>query len=98
MTKRIDLLEREGGKPCVVLNPKDAKRLGVREGMEVALESKRGEQRRLARISEEVPEGVVFASFHYGESNINQLTLPEFDPIAKIPELKACAVNIRRVS
>jgi predicted molibdopterin-dependent oxidoreductase YjgC len=97
LTKRIDLLEREGGRPQVVINPRDAKRLRVREGMLVAIESRRGEIKRQAHISEEVPEGVVFAAFHYGESNINELTLSQWDPVAKIPELKACAVAIRRL-
>jgi predicted molibdopterin-dependent oxidoreductase YjgC len=35
--------------------------------------------------------------FHFLESRANLLTNPMFDPIAKIPEFKVCAVKIERV-
>jgi predicted molibdopterin-dependent oxidoreductase YjgC len=33
--------------------------------------------------------------FHFAEEAANMLTNPTLDPIAKIPELKICAVAIR---
>lgn len=42
--------------------------------------------------------GVVFMTFHFAETPTNVLTNPALDPIAKIPELKVCAVKIEKVS
>jgi len=35
--------------------------------------------------------------FHYAESAVNELTNTAIDPVAKIPELKVCAVRIEKV-
>ncbi|MBU2461460.1 hypothetical protein KKH65_01105, partial [bacterium] len=39
----------------------------------------------------------LFIPFHFAETAVNYLTNPAYDPIAKIPELKVCAVRIERV-
>ncbi|MBT7631587.1 MAG: hypothetical protein HN597_18090, partial [Desulfobacula sp.] len=44
-----------------------------------------------------VEKGVVFMPFHFEEMNVNKLTNPAYDPIAKIPELKVCAVKLEKV-
>ena len=35
-------------------------------------------------------------SFHFAESPTNVLTNPALDPVAKIPELKVCAVRVEK--
>jgi predicted molibdopterin-dependent oxidoreductase YjgC len=35
-------------------------------------------------------------TFHFAETPINVLTNPALDPIAKIPELKVCAVKLEK--
>ena len=41
-----------------------------------------------------VQPGVVFLTFHFAEALGNVLTNPALDPVAKIPELKVCAVRV----
>jgi hypothetical protein len=36
-------------------------------------------------------------TFHFKEAAANLLTIDALDPVAKIPEYKVCAVNIRKV-
>ena len=36
-------------------------------------------------------------TFHFAEAAANFLTNPALDPIAKIPEYKACAVRVERM-
>ncbi len=79
------------------MNPHDARRLRIKDGTTVSVESRRGELHLPAALTPDLPEGVVFGTFHYGEKNINELTLRALDPVAKIPELKICAVSIRRI-
>jgi predicted molibdopterin-dependent oxidoreductase YjgC len=42
-----------------------------------------------------IREGSHAMPFHFAEEAANMLTNPTLDPIAKIPELKICAVAIR---
>ena len=50
-----------------------------------------------AKVTEVSPVGVVFMTFHFAESPTNLLTSPALDPVAKIPELKVCAVRVEKV-
>ena len=37
-------------------------------------------------------------SYHFAESPTNVLTNPALDPVAKIPELKVCAVKVEKTN
>ena len=82
----------------VEINPSDADRLGIKpdNGL-IEVTSRRGKVRAKAKISDNLPPGVVFMTFHFKEAAANLLTLDAVDPVAKIPEYKVCAVNIRKV-
>ena len=82
----------------VEVNPDDANRLGIRpdNGL-VEVASRRGRIRAKAKISENLPPGVAFMTFHFKEAAANLLTMDTLDPVAKIPGFKVCAVNIRKV-
>jgi predicted molibdopterin-dependent oxidoreductase YjgC len=45
-----------------------------------------------------VKPGLVFVPFHFAENPANVLTNSAFDPIAKIPEYKVCAVKIEKAA
>ncbi|AEB08931.1 formate dehydrogenase subunit alpha [Desulfobacca acetoxidans] len=87
-----DLLSEE----TADISPADAARLGVKTGEPVRVRSRRGEVKVKARVTEEVPPGLVWMSFHFREGNANWLTNPVFDPISQTAELKACAVQIEK--
>lgn len=94
MSRRIPSLEKEASKGFVELNPRDAQRLGIKQGERVMVKSRRGEIQIDVFITDRVAPGVVFIPFHFAESAANVLTSSELDPEAKIPELKVCAVNV----
>jgi formate dehydrogenase major subunit len=50
-----------------------------------------------ARVTEEVPKGMVWMTFHYRDENCNWLTSNASDRVTKTPEYKACAVNIEKI-
>ena len=81
----------------VELNPVDATALGVADGDEVVVASRRGEVRISVRLSRRVARKQVFIPMHYREAAVNLLTNPELDPYAHIPEFKVCAVSVKRV-
>ena len=78
------------------INPVDAAALDIEAGEIVKVISRRGAVRAKAKISKMTPPGVVSMTFHYSETRTNILTHAALDPIAKIPELKVCAVKIER--
>ena len=84
------------GEEEVEINPVDAAALEIGSGDTVRVISRRGNVRAKARISKVTPPGVVSMTFHYPETRTNVLTHGALDPIAKIPELKVCAVKIER--
>ena len=68
---------------------------GWEDGHAVVIQSRRGEVRTKARLSENVPPGTVFLAFHWREASANILTQDHtLDPVAKIPEYKVCAVRL----
>lgn len=97
ITQKVKGLNTLHGEELVEMNPVDAEVLGIVDGVTVNVISRRGEVRAKARITPASPPGVVCMSFHFAESPTNVLTNPAVDPVAKIPELKVCAVRIEKV-
>ncbi|MDD3363374.1 MAG: molybdopterin dinucleotide binding domain-containing protein [Syntrophomonas sp.] len=51
-----------------------------------------------ARVTEMIPDGVVFTFFHFAEAAANVLTQAKcLDPVAKIPEYKVSAARIEKI-
>jgi formate dehydrogenase alpha subunit len=97
MTRRSKGLHMRVPSSVVEIHPEDAQRAGVRDGDAVRVRSRRGEVTTTAMVTEDVMPGVVFMTFHFAEAPANVLTNAALDPVAKIPEYKACAVAIERV-
>jgi len=76
------------------ISPVDAAMLGIADGMAVRVRSRRGEVVLRAAVSEKNSSGVVFIAFHFAEAAANLLTTDALDPQARIPEFKACAVQV----
>ena len=75
----------------------DAKKIGVKHGEYVRVSSRRGSVKVRAKVTEEIPEGLVWMSFHFSEGNANWLCNNVFDPQTKTAEYKACAVKIEKI-
>jgi formate dehydrogenase alpha subunit len=81
------------------INPGDAAELGLDDGEEVEIVSRRGRVQAATKVTDRSPAGVVFMSFHFPETSpINQLTTDLHDPITQTAEYKACAVRVEKVS
>ncbi|PIY31564.1 MAG: formate dehydrogenase subunit alpha [Candidatus Infernicultor aquiphilus] len=96
MTRRTEALNREVPTGYVEINFKDAEKLNIFEGEIVSVKSRRGKIEVKVQVTRKVPEGVIFIPFHFAESPANALTNSAFDPVAKIPEYKVCAVQVEK--
>lgn len=96
MTRKIEGLNQMRGSELVELNPQDAAELGIKEGDVVRVSSRRGRVTAKAEVTNKSPKGIIFMTFHFAECATNLLTNPALDPVAKIPELKVCAVKVEK--
>jgi formate dehydrogenase major subunit len=97
MTRRSENLEREVPTGWVEVNPEDAAALGIADGEMVKAKTRRGEIEIGAKVTDDIKKGEVFIPFHYVECAANILTNNALDPVAKIPEFKACAIRIEKL-
>ena len=97
MTRNSPSLEREIKECYLEMHPLDAVDLGVADGDWVVVASRRGSVSTRAKLTRGAGRKIVFMPFHFVESRANILTNPIFDPIAKIPEFKICAVKIEKM-
>jgi len=86
------------GEETADISAADARKLGVADGEMVLVKSRRGKVKVRARVTHQVPEGLVWMAFHFREACANWLTNPVYDPITQTAEYKACAVRIDRLT
>ena len=97
LTRRSQGLAAIYPEGLVEMHPEDAARLDVANGDMVQVASRRGEVNVKADVTDKIQPGVVFMTFHFPDSAANFLTNPALDPVAKIPEFKACAVKVSKI-
>jgi assimilatory nitrate reductase catalytic subunit len=96
-TRRIGPLRTAAPGAFVELHPDVAARLGVADGEEVRVTSRRGTMLAPARLTESIRPDTVFAPFHWGGAGrANSLTNDALDPTSRMPEFKVCAVRVER--
>lgn len=97
MSRRSEKLHNEVPEAYIEINPEDAAKIGLNGHKRVRVASRRGEIELAARVNNKIKPGVVFIPFHFVEAAANTLTNAAYDPVAKIPEYKVCAVKIAPV-
>jgi nitrate reductase NapA len=96
MTMRVPELYRAFPGARVFMNAVDARNLGINQGAEVRVISRRGEIRSRVEVRgrNRMPEGVIFVPWFDASQLINQATLDATDPISKQTDFKKCAVRV----
>jgi len=94
MTRRTPKLVDEVPRDFVEVNPEDATKAGVKDKDVVTLKTRRGTIEAEAKVTDEVPPGLLFVLFHFPDSCANVLTISALDPSAKCAETKVCAVKM----
>jgi len=101
-TGQAPALRSRTPEPIVEINVADAQQASIQDGDFVELTSRRGKVIVQCRVTSAIREGVCFLPFHWGRrlgfyKSANNLTLSARDPLSRQPELKACAVRLRRL-
>ncbi len=99
MTRRTTALLELYPQALIEISPEDSALYGIENDRMIKVSSRRGEMTAKAIISDRVAQGLIFANFHFPQSqNANLLTISALDPVAKIPEYKICAVKLAVVA
>ena len=98
MTRRVKPLARAMPTAYVEVHPDDARKLGVRNGEIVVVESRRGSTELPVWTNGrgQPPKGSIFVPFFDETRRINDVTLHLFCPVSKQPDYKKCAARIRK--
>jgi len=94
MSHRSKSLKKRWPEEYVEINENDAKRLGIKDGDLVKVETRRATLVLKAKVTPHIREGVVAIPWHW---NVNYLTTDVLDEYAKMPELKTAACRISKV-
>lgn len=98
MTTRSPILKRRTPENFVDIHPDDAADRGIEDGEYVKVRSRRGEIVCEANVTDDIKVGSIWTTPHFSAASANQLTNNVLDPLAKIPEYKACAADVETVS
>ncbi|MBN1806165.1 MAG: formate dehydrogenase subunit alpha [Sedimentisphaerales bacterium] len=97
MTRKSAAINQVSPTGYVEIHLEDAGRLGIKDGNTVEVSTVRGKVATLAKVTGNIEKGWLFMPFHFHEGPANMLTIDALDPLAKIPEYKACAAAIRKI-
>ncbi|MCB9382525.1 MAG: formate dehydrogenase subunit alpha [Acidimicrobiaceae bacterium] len=82
------------GEDALEIHPFDAEERGIEDGAEVTLSSRVGSTTLHARLSDRMPQGVVYTTFHHPVSGANVVTTEYSDWATNCPEYKVTAVQV----
>ena len=76
------------------IHPHDAEVRGVRHGQMVSIASRMGATTLRADVTEKIPQGVVYTTFHHPVTGANVITTEYSDWATNCPEYKVTAVQV----
>ena len=95
LSRKSPAIHQKSPTGYVEIHFKDAEKYGIKDGDMVEVSTTRGKVTTKASVGTQVAKGWLFMPFHFAEGPANMLTNDALDPIAKIPELKVCAAQIK---
>jgi formate dehydrogenase major subunit len=76
------------------IHPHDAEARGITDGAAVTMTSRAGQTTLRAVLSDRMPPGVVYTTFHYPGTGANVVTTDNSDWATNCPEYKVTAVQV----
>jgi assimilatory nitrate reductase catalytic subunit len=94
-TRRVPELAEAEPEVYAEIHPRAAAQRGIGDGRPMRLRTARGSMVLPARVTTDVRPDTVFVPFHFGGAEaVNELTNDALDPVSRMPEFKACAVDV----
>ncbi|MEZ5993490.1 MAG: molybdopterin oxidoreductase family protein [Planctomycetota bacterium] len=93
-TRRDEGTNAKAGENFIEVHPDDAERIGIVDGEQVKIVSRRGGIKAKVWLSGRVQLGCVWMPMHFAEEAANRLTNDAGDIVTGTGEYKVCAVNL----
>jgi formate dehydrogenase major subunit len=97
MSGKVDELNKKASESYIEINTATVERLGLKDGDQVKVTSRRGSLITTVKATDRIAEEVMFMPMHFADAKVNYLTNTVTDKMAKIPELKVAAVRVEKV-
>lgn len=98
-TRRLGYLNSQAPEPWVEIHPDAAARLGIVNDEIVRVRTPRASMELKALVVPTIRPDTLFIPYHYAHKHAaNQLTNPAVEPNVKIPEYKACAAIVEKIT
>ncbi|MGE5453672.1 MAG: molybdopterin oxidoreductase family protein, partial [Methylocystaceae bacterium] len=97
MTRRSKALDQHYPEGLIEISPVLAARMNLQNGEKAKLSTRRGSVEAAIHISDNLPDELIFMTFHFAEAAANLLTNAVYDPVAKIPEYKVSAARLEKI-
>jgi predicted molibdopterin-dependent oxidoreductase YjgC len=94
MTQKSEAIRQKQSKNFVEIHYSDAEKIGVSNGDELTVSTRRGRVTVQAAVGDIVRPGVLWMPFHFVDQPTNVLTNDAFDNITRTAEYKVCAAQI----
>ncbi|WP_114779309.1 nitrate reductase [Botryobacter ruber] len=101
-TGKVNKLKKHISQAFLEIHPADAAQLQIANDDIVLVNSRRGEVRVKAKVSDSIKQGVVFLPMHWGKilgsdlNRANNVTNDVLDPVSGEPDFKYCAVRVEK--
>jgi len=96
MTRKAEAIDQRQPSNFVEMNSADAARLGISDGDDARVITRRGAVVVTAHVGEKVRPGGLWMPFHFIETPTNRLTNDAFDNITRTAEYKCCAARLEK--
>ena len=96
MTGKVPELLKANPHAFVEINAEDAKKLNIKHGDTVIVETRRDSMELPARVSDVCRPGLIAVPFFDSKKLVNKLFLDATDPGSREPEYKICAARLRK--
>jgi predicted molibdopterin-dependent oxidoreductase YjgC len=98
MTQQVRAIRQKQGRNFVEMHERDAAGLGVADGDEVTVATRRGELTVRARVGQRTRPGALWMPFHFVDEPTNRITNDAFDNITRTAEYKVCAARVTKAA
>jgi predicted molibdopterin-dependent oxidoreductase YjgC len=96
MSQKSKAIRQKQSRNFVEMNHSDAEQLGVADGEQVIVATRRGELTVDASVGDRVRPGALWMPFHFIDQPTNRLTNDAFDNITRTAEYKVCAAAVSK--
>jgi formate dehydrogenase alpha subunit len=96
MTQKVGAIRQKQRRSFVEMHEEDAAGMGVADGDEVTVATRRGEVTVRARVGRRTRPGALWMPFHFVDQPTNRITNDVFDDVTRTAEYKVCAARVAK--